>query len=53
MVDEIDGYQAPTESQSSRPHPARWMVKEIGRYGSAQVPLASNLIHHRASGLLI
>jgi hypothetical protein len=25
------------------------MVKEIARYGGAQVQLASNLIHHRAS----
>ena len=25
------------------------MVKEIARYGGAQVQLATNLIHHRAS----
>ena len=37
MVNEIDGYKAPTESQSSRPLPACWMVKEIARYGGAQV----------------
>ncbi len=39
MVNEIDGYKAPTEPQSSRPLPACWMVKEIGRYGGAQVQL--------------
>ena len=39
MVNEIDGYKAPTESQSSRPLPACWMVKEIARYGGAQVQL--------------
>jgi len=49
MVNEIDGYKALTESQRSRPLPACWMVKEIARYGGAQVQLASNLIHHRAS----
>jgi hypothetical protein len=27
------------------------MVKEIARYGGAQVPLASNLIHHRATSM--
>jgi len=37
MVNEIDGYKAPTESQRSRPLPACWMVKEIARYGGAQV----------------
>ena len=49
MVNEIDGYKAPTESQSSRPLPACWMVKEIARYVAGKCSLASNLIHHRAS----
>ena len=51
MVNEIDGYKAPTESQSSRPLPACWMVKEIARYGAGKCSLASNLIHHRASSM--
>ena len=36
MVNEIDGYKAPTESQRSRPLPACWMVKEIARYGAGK-----------------
>ena len=51
MVNEIDGYKAPTESQSSRPLPACWMVKEIARYVAGKCSLASNLIHHRASSM--
>ncbi len=34
MVNEIDGYKARTESQSSRPLPACWMVKKIARDGA-------------------
>ncbi|MGO8746187.1 MAG: hypothetical protein ACLQNE_09375 [Thermoguttaceae bacterium] len=55
MVNEIDGYKAPTESQSSRPLPACWMVKEIARYGAgkcSQLPI-SFTIEQAGRGLLL
>ena len=48
MVNEIDGYKAPTESQSSRPLPA-CEVKEIE---GPEPTLAGNLIHPPGFGVL-
>ncbi len=55
MVNEIDGYKAPTESQSSRPLPACWMVKEIARYGAGKCSQLqiSYTIEQAGRGLLL